>query len=98
MKQPEELTSTLFQIDATLYSLQRMQQSIEEQISYCSQYPVFANYWADIDFLETYFIRGNPEDEEELSLNHLDISTVEESRTLDNNMGDLMAPMEYKEL
>tara|TARA_E500000318_G_scaffold40532_1_gene38819 strand:+ start:5238 stop:10784 length:5547 start_codon:yes stop_codon:yes gene_type:complete len=65
LKQPEELTSTLFQIDATLYSLQRMQQSIEEQISYCSQYPVFANYWADIDFLETYFIRGNPEDEEE---------------------------------
>ena len=65
LKQPEELTSTLFQIDATLYSLQRMQQSIEEQISYCSQYPVFSNYWTDIDFLETYFIRGNPEDEEE---------------------------------
>ena len=51
LKQPDEITSILYQTSATVWSLERMAQSIQEQMQYCELYPKHSNIYFDVTYV-----------------------------------------------
>ena len=65
MDEPEEeMRSVLFQIDATIYSLQRMAQSIDEQRTYCQTYGNYNNVHVETGSYEFEYSKAKDEKEE----------------------------------